>query len=228
MEQFERYAIYYAPRAGDFADRAAGWLGYSAERGNVAHPEVAGLPLPLGALTAAPRKYGFHGTIRPPFALAAGMGVDGLQAAVATLAAGLGAVSFARLRLERIGGFLALVPEGDQAALQALGAGVVAALDRFRAPLTEADMARRRPERLTARQRELLDLWGYPYVMDEFRFHLTLTGDLAQDVADAVMPVAQGWFGPVLPELFRIEDLCLFGEAVDGRFHLLHRYALTG
>lgn len=228
MEQFGRYAIYYAPRAGHFADRAAAWLGWSAERGHVRHPELAGLPLALEALTATPRKYGFHGTIKPPFALAAGVGVGALHEAVASLAAGLGAVGFARLRLERIGGFLALVPEGDQAALQALGAEVVVALDRFRAPMTEADIARRRPERLTARQRELLDRWGYPYVMEEFRFHLTLTGDLAPEEADAVLPVAHGWFGPVLPEPFRIEDLCLFGEAADGRFHLLHRYALAG
>ncbi|AWB49550.1 phosphonate metabolism protein [Gemmobacter aquarius] len=228
MEKFRRYAIYFAPRAGDFADRAAAWLGWSAERGEVPHPEVAGLPLPLHALTATPRKYGFHGTIKPPFALAAGVGAHDMHEAVAALAARIGPVSFARLRLERIGGFLALVPEGDQAALQALGAEVVTALDRFRAPLTEADIARRRPERLTSRQRELLDRWGYPYVMEEFRFHLTLTGDLAADMAQAVMPVAQGWFGPALPEPFRIEDLCLFGEAADGRFHLVHRYALAG
>lgn len=228
MEQFRRYAIYYAPRAGDFADRAAAWLGRGAWGGTVPHPALAGLPLPLEDLTATPRRYGFHGTIKPPFALAAGMGVDGLREAVASLAAGLGAVGFARLRLERIGGFLALVPEGNQAAVQMLAAKVVAALDPFRAPLTEADIARRRPARLTARQRELLDLWGYPYVMEEFRFHLTLTGDLAAGVAEVVLPVAQGWFGPALPEPFRIEDLCLFGEAADGRFHLLHRYALAG
>jgi hypothetical protein len=35
-------------------------------------------------------------------------------------------------------------------------------------------------------------------------------------------------FAPVLPQPFRIEDLCLFGEDAGGRFHLLLRYALTG
>lgn len=228
MKQYKRYAIYYAPRAGAFAEAAAAWLGWSPESREVAHPEVAGLPAPLADLTAAPRKYGFHGTIKPPFALAEGAGVEDLCDAVATLAERSGAVSFAALRLERIGGFLALVPEGEQTGLLALGARVVETLDPFRAPLTAADVARRRPERLTARQRELLDRWGYPYVMEEFRFHLTLTGDLAPQAADAVLPVAQGWFGPVLPVPFRIEDLCLFGEASDGRFHLLHRYALSG
>jgi hypothetical protein len=110
----------------------------------------------------------------------------------------------------------------------ALAATVVAALDALRAPLTAADRARRKPDDLTARQRDLLDQWGYPYVMDEFRFHLTLTNGLAPDLAEAVLPVAQDWFGPVLPQPFRVEDLCLCAEAPDGRFHLIHRYALTG
>ncbi len=228
MEQFERYAIYYAPRDGAFADRAAGWLGWSGAGYGVDHPQIDGLPLPLAALTATPRKYGFHGTIKPPFALADGAGFDDLCAAVAALAGRLTVVEFPALRLERIGGFLALVPEGDVSGLLALGAEVVEAIDPLRAPLTAADRARRRPERLSARQIALLDRWGYPYVMEEFRFHLTLTGDLAPEVAQAVLPVAQGWFSPVLPAPFRIEDLCLFGEASDGRFYLVHRYALTG
>lgn len=228
MEQYERYAIYYAPPAGAFADRAAEWLGRDSAGADVAQPALDGLPLALADLTATPRRYGFHGTIKPPFALARGQSAAALAAAVATLAADLGAVQMPRLELRRIGGFLALTPTGDTAALLALGAAVVETLDPFRAPLTAQDRARRRPERLSARQVALLDRWGYPHVMEEFRFHLTLTGDLSQGMAEAVRPVAQGWFDGVLPEPFRIGDLCLFGETADKRFQLVHRYALTG
>lgn len=88
--------------------------------------------------------------------------------------------------------------------------------------------ARRRPEALSPRQRELLDLSGYPFVMEELRFYLTLTDCLPDDQATTVASTLQAHFTPLLPQPFLIEDLCLFGEEMSGRFHLLHRYALNG
>src|SRR5438445_432365 len=40
---------------------------------------------------------------------------------------------------------------------------------------------------LSARQAELLARWGYPYVHDEFRFHMTLTGPIADDERPAFL-----------------------------------------
>ena len=80
-----------------------------------------------------------------------------------------------QLSLARLDGFFALVPGAEAADLYALADDVVTGFDGFRAPATEAEIARRNPAALTSRQRELLDAWGYPYVLDEFRFHLTLT-----------------------------------------------------
>jgi Protein of unknown function (DUF1045) len=123
-------------------------------------------------------------------------------------------------------GFLALTPLGCEAALLSLGAAVVEATDPLRAALTEAERARRRPESLSPRQRELLDRWGYPHVMEEFLFHLTLTDRLADPAP--VAAALEAHFAPVLPRPFVIEDLCLFGEDAAGRFHIIHRHALTG
>ena len=147
---------------------------------------------------------------------------------MAALAGRLAPVRCEGLVLENLQGFLALTPEGCEAALLELGAAVVDGTNDLRAPLTEAEIARRRPESLTQRQRELLALWGYPYVMEEFRFHLTLTDRLAADVAGAVAAALRTHFAPVLPRPFVIADLCLFGEDAAGRFHLLSRHALTG
>lgn len=222
----KRYAIYYAPEAGPFADAAAAWLGWDVQAGQaVAQPQLD-LPQPLADITAEPRKYGFHGTIKPPFRLAEGVTPDLLQTACASLAASLRPVTLPGLQMVNLEGFLALVPQGDTAALQALAAEVVRVLDPYRAPLTAAEIARRRPDRLTPRQRDLLAVYGYPYVMEEFRFHLTLSGPLGDDEA-IVTEAAARHFAGVVPQPFRLADLCLFGEDAMGRFHLLHRYALT-
>jgi hypothetical protein len=206
---FRRLAVYYAPRPGAFAARAESWL-------SGGH----GLPVDSAA------RYGFHGTLRAPFRPTAGLTVEDVAAGVAGLAARLAPARAEGLRPADLHGFVALVPEGDSAEIDALAARVVEGTDHLRAALTADEIARRNPERLSGTERALLDRWGYPFVMEAFRFHLTLT-DRLDDTATA-LALAQAQFADVLPRPFVIEDLCLFGEDDAGRFHLLHRYALTG
>lgn len=225
MEHFKRYAVYFAPRPGNFADAAARWLGRDAVTGaSLPQPPVPG----LDGLTTDPRRYGFHGTIRAPFRPAPGLDGVAIANAVAALAARLAPAQAPGLRLADLHGFLALVPDGDESAILRLGAAVVEGTETLRAPLTDAEIARRDPARLTPRQRSLLARWGYPYVMEEFRFHLTLTNRLPPDRLADVTAAAQVHVGPHLPRPFIVEDLCLFGEGLGGAFHLLHRYALSG
>ena len=223
MDQMKRFAIYYAPRDGAFANAAARWLGWDLGRGcTVAQPDLAG----LAKLTADPRKYGFHGTIKPPFRLADGAAPEDLAEAVAGLAQSLRAVQVPGLEMVLLEGFVALVP-GPDPDVSALAAKVVQGLEGFRAPLTPAEIARRRPDSLTPRQRELLAVYGYPYVMEEFQFHLTLSGRLSAIDAPALQKAAQAHFVGLIPQPFRLEDLCLCGEDAAGRFHLLNRYPLS-
>ncbi len=229
MTGFDRYAIYYAPPPGTLADFGAAWLGWDAATGReVAHPEVADLPRRVAALTETPRKYGFHGTIKPPFRLAEGQSAEALHHATQALAARLAPVTLDGLGLHRLGGFLALTPEGDATALAALAAEVVQGLDAFRAPPTEAELARRKANGLSARQQDMLARWGYPYVLGEFRFHLTLTGDLPATEAAQVEAALAPRIAPLLPRPFRVAELCLFGQPSDGRFRVLQRYPLSG
>lgn len=229
MENFSRFAVYYAPLEGPLWSFASRWLGWDAFEGEtVARVEVADLPAPAHEITATPRKYGFHGTIKPPFRLAEGSTREALEADLAALAAQLAPVWCDGLALKRLGGFLALVPEGETSDLAALASEVVKSLDHHRAPPTEAELARRRGAGLSPAQEENLAAWGYPYVMDEFKFHLTLTGKLTEADARAVERALRPHLAPLLPTPFIVPDLCLFGEDVDGRFHFLHRYALSG
>jgi len=225
----QRYAIYYAPPRGAFADFTARWLGWDAEGGiAVAHPAVAGLPRPVADLTATPRKYGFHGTIKPPFHLADGTDAAGLQGAVQALAGRLAPVTLPGVQLVDLHGFVALIPQGDTTALAALAADVVMALDPFRAPPTPQEIARRKPDQLTPRQRDLLAEWGYPYVLDQFQFHLTLTGALSDADSGATLQALRPHLHPLVPQPFVLSDLALFGQAEDGMFRILHRYPLLG
>ncbi|WP_137700051.1 DUF1045 domain-containing protein [Marimonas lutisalis] len=227
MTQFTRYAIYYAPEPGPLARFGAAWLGWDAASGHsVPHPALADLPVQVEKLTARPRKYGLHATLKPPFRLAPGSSRSRLENALASLAASLAPVRADGLRLARIGRFLALVPKGDTHAIAALAARVVSELDAHRASMTAQEAERRSKARLSPSQRANLDRWGYPYVMEEFRFHLTLTGPLPDDQRNVVTRALSGVLDPLLPSPFVIRDLSLFGEAPDGRFHLLSRHPL--
>lgn len=225
MNGFRRFAVYYTPE-GDLARFGAGWLGWDSAAGAPApHPDLPGLAAArIAALTAVPRRYGFHATLKPPFALAgeAGALADDLR----RLAAGLAPVVLKHgLRLAAPEGFLALIPVRQTDALTDLAARLVAGLDHHRAPLTPEDRARRRPDRLTPHQRDLLDRWGYPWVMDQFRFHMTLTGpDVPEGVAGALAPVLV----PLLPRPFVIDSVTLSGEDDQGRFHDVMRVPLGG
>jgi putative phosphonate metabolism protein len=224
---FARYAVYFTPEPGPLADFGAAWLGWDSATGSArTHPPVKDLPAPVADLTARPRKYGFHGTIKPPFRLAPSADAAGLAAALHAFCARHAPVTLDGLRLARIGGFVALVPEGPADGLVRLAAAAVEALDGFRARPTEAEIARRNPPRLTPRQRTLLERWGYPYTHDEFRFHMTLTGPLgarADTVCAALAPVVT----PLVPRPFRVDALTLMGADGDDMFHQIARYPLA-
>lgn len=226
---FRRYGIYYTPHPGALADFGARWLGWDVASGQPApHPDIPGLPAPLPDITAMPRKYGLHGTIKPPFHLAEGTTAAALADALHILCTSLAPVTLDGLHLARLGRFLALKIDGDQTPLANLAASVVQQLDPFRAPPSDAELARRRRARLNTRQEALLAQWGYPYVLDEFRFHITLTGPLAPEQAVDVETALAPHITPLLPRPFTVRDLTLVGEDMSGMFHEIHRYALTG
>ncbi|WP_166417078.1 DUF1045 domain-containing protein [Cochlodiniinecator piscidefendens] len=230
MKKFKRFAVYYAPEPGAFADFAAAWLGWNATLGrSVDMPVLPKLPIAWEQIISTPSKYGFHGTIKPPFYLAEGCTLGQLETDLALLADRLSSVELPRLALQRPGGFLALVPKGDTAALSQLAADVVQSLDHYRRPASPEELLRRRAAGLTQTQDENLVRWGYPYVFQDFQFHLTLSNRLSNDIAEAICKILEPALLPLLPRPFAMRDLCLFGEdKMTGRFHLLHRYLLTG
>ena len=221
---FQRYAIYYTAQ-GAFGDHGAAWLGWNVGQAQAtSHPNLAGLD--VAKITEAPRKYGFHGTLKAPFRLAEGMDEAGLRTAVKALCAQMRPAVAERLEVTALGRFLALTPTGDESAIKSLAAQVVEHLDIFRAPLSADELARRRKPNLSAAHEANLTRWGYPHVMDQFRFHMTLTTRLPRADVAHVKKVVEAHFDPVLPKPFTIDALTLVGERTDGMFVTLKRYPL--
>lgn len=223
---FERYAIFYTP-TGPLADFGARWLGWDSAAGQMMpQPQMGSLD--IVAITQTPRKYGLHGTLKAPFTLADHADQAALQQAMAEFAATQAAFGIGLLELVYQAGFIALRPAGAQIRLRDFAASVVTGFDAFRAPLTPADIARRRQANLSPRQdKQMLD-WGYPFVFEDFHFHLTLTGALtdaaaAQVIATLVAPLAQ-----VTDKPLQIDGVTLMGQDSKGVFHQIHRYGLTG
>ena len=223
---FERYAIFYTPD-GPLADFGARWLGWDSARGR-AGPHIAVDGIDVALVTDTPRKYGMHGTLKAPFRLAQGTDIGQVQGAVADFATRYPAFAIGQMELRDDAGFVALRPGTKSKALQDFAATVVKAFDPFRAPMGDADIARRRKSQLTARQdRQMLD-WGYPFIFDDFHFHLTLTGALPANDAATVMTALQSHLSPVVPNPFLIDAITLMGQDHTGMFHQIHRSTLTG
>lgn len=220
---YSRFAIYYVPPPGALAAFGARWLGWDIATGRAMPP----FDFPsIETITASPHKYGFHGTLKPPFRLAQGETDLLLQEAVCALAGRLSAARTDGVQLSKIGSFLALTPVGPYDGLRAIAEACVREIDRFRAPPTDAEMARRRKGGLSARQDALLQCWGYPYVMEEFHFHMTLTGSLPQNDLPLWSARLQACL-PNLPAPFWVDQIALCGEREDGYFELIQRYDLS-
>jgi putative phosphonate metabolism protein len=232
----ERYAVYFVPGPDTVLWRTGcRWLGRNPDTavGGAAAPPpeaaVSGIPEnDWAAATAEPRRYGFHATLKPPFPLAKGCDLADLDTALARFAAGRGRFHAPSLAVTRLDGFLALCPPAPDAALDALAADCLRAFEPFRRPLAPENLARRRARGLTPRQDALLETWGYPFVLAEFRFHMTLTGRLADDAAARYRPVLDRMFAEALAGPLAVDGIALFRESQPGApFETVRRYSFA-
>ncbi|PWR23328.1 DUF1045 domain-containing protein [Zavarzinia compransoris] len=226
-----RYAVYWAPPAAGALHRlGAHWLGRDPATGATpAQPLLSPItPARFADLTADARRYGFHATLKPPIRLVDGAGRDDLLAAVARAAAGFPAFEAPGLKVGRVGGFLALVPEGDMAPWRRLSDHFVRDLDPLRAAAGAAELEKRRAAGLTPAQDANLTAWGYPYLFDEWRFHMTLTCRLTSPERERVEVGALGHFAGVPGKPVAVTEVAVFEQADDGPFQIISRHALNG
>ncbi|MBR0681644.1 DUF1045 domain-containing protein [Roseomonas eburnea] len=222
-----RLALYWAPEEDDpLHARGSAWLGRDAATGQaLPQPPLPGID--IAEATADPRGYGLHATLKPPFRLANGYGAA--RGAVAALAARLAPFDMPPLAVHDLDGFLALRETEPCPPLHALADACVEAIDAHRAPPSEDEIARRRPERLSEAQRDHLMRWGYPYVFGEWRFHVTLTRRLKPEEKAAILPAVTAHLGetPGVPR--RVAAISIFVQPEPGApFTIAERLPLRG
>jgi putative phosphonate metabolism protein len=227
MSPEARVGIYYCPDYNDplFAAGAA-WLGRDPRyHAPIAQPDLPGIE----EVTAEARGYGFHATMKPPFRISSDRTWNELQTAARALARRFAPFELPALSVTELHGFLALRESSSCAALQALADACVVELDRFRAPPSDAELARRRRAGLTEAQEAMLARFGYPYVLETWFFHMTLTRRLSSAEHQIWRPAAERYFAAAAGTPRLVTDICLFSQTGPGApFVITGRVPLQG
>ena len=228
---FHRFAAYYAPEQDSTLWQAGNrWLGLDPQSGQALLPSISGrLPGPLQPVMDAPRRYGWHATLKAPFSLAPGVTVGALHEAMQALCSLHRAFVMPLLKVQRLDNFLALVPAQASPEIQDVSDACVMTLHPLAQALPPSEVQRRRGGGLSDEQEHMLQQWGYPHVLKQFQFHMSLTGSLAGVSAvdvQLLIAQAQAIFEDLAPT--RFDGVALVGESVSGAaFNVLHRYPFS-
>jgi putative phosphonate metabolism protein len=231
QQHLPRYAVYFTADPGSpLARFGASIIGYDADTGrDVPHLALsAAPPAELASVTQAPRRYGFHATLVAPFQLNSDNSEDQLCRTIEEFGEVTEAALLGQLEVSTLSGFIALTPRETSVVVDRLAARCVEFFDRYRAPLSAHDLARRSAGDLSARQRQNLERWGYPYVFDDFRFHMTLTERLAPNDRPRFHEALSEAFRPIADLSHRIEAMSLMRQRdPDSRFEVIARGKLS-
>lgn len=229
-QSFARYAIFWLPPAdGALAAFGRDWFGTCPERGETRTPAGFGLPETLAAKAIErPRRYTLHGTIVAPFRPAKGITAQILADELCVFCARRTARTTRPLRISRLSRHLSLIPDSGTARLDWLATEAVTHFNTFRAPMSESDLARYPAEQHSDRQVENVHAFGYPYVLSDFIFHITLAGPLEAEQLDEVEQSLAPHLESLTDAPLQIGSLCLLGEVDQTTpFRLIARCALA-
>ncbi|SHN61465.1 DUF1045 domain-containing protein, partial [Desulfovibrio litoralis] len=227
----KRYALYFVPQQKTLLSALANGLLGRDIFSNTSVPfhcfkEISQQELEIA--TEEPRKYGLHATLKAPFYLKDNMTEQGLCLALEEFSKKQSSVYCPKLNLKNIDNFLGLTPAvltkseiNAQEEISCFAFNIVKEFDKFRAELSEADLIRRKKQLLSLKQLEYLERFGYPFVADEYRFHLTLTSRILDTEKNKIFfNVFQTYLKEVLDQALFIDNitLCVQSEETDNKF----------
>lgn len=209
-----RYAVFFCPDDASalaafgqrVLRRTADGCPISASIDDFSDPQLA------SSLSAIPAHYGFHATLKPPFGLSEGSSVEALLSAVEKLASQQTPIVMHSLRPKMLSKFQALCFDVQPIAIAELAERCVEQFENFRAPLTDEDVRKRCPQNLSETQRDYLYRYGYPYVMSEFRFHMTLTGPVHLTEHANYLSWVEALYNRLVPQAPVLDRLVVFWQ----------------
>ena len=226
-EYYKRYAIYYAPLENSELDVFGKcWLGWDPYKGlETTKSDLSSSPnlQKFSRFVFAPKQYGFHGTIKAPFRLKDGYTYNDLENKVCEISKQIHSFHLDELIIKKLGNFIALIPTNNLK-VNELSNKFVKGLDYLRDELSEDELKKRNPEKLTPNQKKMLYKWGYPYVFNEFKFHLTLTSKLNIEEIDGVFKSLQNILKQVNLSKINFNNICIFGQKSDEKFYFIKRF----
>tara|TARA_A100000164_G_scaffold283879_1_gene256514 strand:+ start:1076 stop:1783 length:708 start_codon:yes stop_codon:yes gene_type:complete len=229
-KNYKRYAIYYVPTENPELDLFGKcWLGWDPYKGvETTKSDLSKLPSfkKFSSLVLTPKQYGFHGTIKAPFRLKNEYTYNDLENKVREISKQIQSFHLDKLVIKKLGNFIALTPSKNLK-VNDVSNKFVEGLDFLRDDLSEDEIKKRNPHKLSFNQKKKLFKWGYPYVFNEFKFHLTLTGKLRIEEIDNVYKYLQTILKSVNLRKIHFKSICIFGQKTDEKFYFIKKINFT-
>ena len=237
MKKYSRYAIYYAPpkesSLEEFGRYWFGWDPLNAKLINNKHRinylnrfGIKNL-INIDKNVLIPKKYGFHGTLIPPFKLNKNYSTNTLFKKTEDIAKKFKKFKFYKFKLKKINNFYAFVQNKKNNNINKLSNRLVRELFKFRSPLTKKEIDRRNPSKLSKLQLNILYKWGYPYIMSEFNFHMTLASEVTGNKLYFELKKIEKNKEIILNEINNFDKIYIFGENQKGMFENLENFSLS-
>lgn len=237
MKKYSRYAIYYAPpKESNLEEFGRYWFGWDPLNAKLINNKqrinyLNGFGIKnlknIDKNVLIAKKYGFHGTLIPPFKLNKNYSTNLLFKKTEDIAKKFKKFKFYKFKLKKINNFYAFVQNKKNNNINKLSNRLVRELFKFRSPLTKKEIDRRNPSKLSKLQLNILHKWGYPYLMSEFNFHMTLASEVTGNKLYFELKKIEKNKEIILNEINNFDKIYIFGENQKGMFENLENFSLS-
>ena len=174
-----------------------------------------------------PAKYGFHATLKAPFRLKRNVKTKNFYDVISHIAAQHSRFKIKGLKIVYSKKFTFITSRKPNKLLINLESDLVKHLDTFRAELNKTEIKKRIPDSLTFKQNKYLKEWGYPFVFDQFKFHMTLMNQNNNKLSNKQKLELEKLIYKTSNNVIEFNEISLLGENKNGHFEEIKRFKLN-
>ena len=174
-----------------------------------------------------PAKYGFHATLKAPFRLKRNVKTKNFYDVISHIAAQHSRFKIKGLKIVYSKKFTFITSRKPNKLLINLENDLVKHLDTFRAELNKTEIKKRIPDSLTFKQNKYLKEWGYPFVFDQFKFHMTLMNQNNNKLSNKQKLELEKLIYKISNNVIEFNEISLLGENKNGHFEEIKRFKLN-